>query len=79
MLPKIFTIAAKTIANSDMASMEFEKGQSQFMLLKGTEGDILIYNGRSSILVCLMKKGETIGFVISEIRKAVEKLDAIIS
>ncbi|MEM3369392.1 MAG: roadblock/LC7 domain-containing protein [Candidatus Micrarchaeia archaeon] len=85
MMPKevdsnlISAIAAKAIANSDMASFEFDKGQSRYILLKGSEGDSLIYNGRNVILVCLLKKGETLGFVISEVKKAVENLDALLA
>ncbi|MCX8202577.1 MAG: roadblock/LC7 domain-containing protein [Candidatus Micrarchaeota archaeon] len=85
MLPKeidsnlVAAVAAKVIANSDMASMEFEKGQSRYAILKGAEGDALIYNGRSVILVSLIRKGESIGFIVSEMKKAADKLDALIS
>jgi predicted regulator of Ras-like GTPase activity (Roadblock/LC7/MglB family) len=84
MLPKeidsnlISAISAKMIANSDMASQEFEKGRTNYILLKGIEGDSVIYVGRKIILLSLLKKGESIGFVISEIAKATEKIDAMI-
>lgn len=84
MLPKeidpnlVSAIAAKMIANSDMTSIEFEKGQSKYLLLKGVDGDTVIYNGRNIILLSLLKKGETVGFVISELRKATEALDSLI-
>jgi predicted regulator of Ras-like GTPase activity (Roadblock/LC7/MglB family) len=84
MLPKeidsnlISAISAKMIANSDMASQEFEKGRTNYILLKGIEGDSVIYVGRKVILLSLLKKGESIGFVISEIAKATEKIDAMI-
>jgi predicted regulator of Ras-like GTPase activity (Roadblock/LC7/MglB family) len=84
MLPKeidsnlIATISAKMIANSDMTSMEFEKGKTQYILMKGVEGDSIMYIGRNVILLALLKKGETIGFVVSEMSKATEKLDSIL-
>jgi len=84
MLPKeidsnlISAVSAKMIANSDMASQEFEKGRTNYILLKGIEGDSVIYVGRKVILLSLLKKGESIGFVISEIAKATEKIDAMI-
>ncbi len=84
MLPKeidqnlIAAVTARMIANSDMASLELEKGKANFIILKGVDGDAIIYAGRTIILVSLVKKGETIGFIVSEMAKAIEKLDALI-
>jgi predicted regulator of Ras-like GTPase activity (Roadblock/LC7/MglB family) len=84
MLPKevdqnmIAAVSAKIIANSEMASIELEKGKTKFVMLKSTNGDTIIYGGRSIVLVALVKTGETIGFVVSEMAKITEKLDSLI-
>jgi hypothetical protein len=84
MLPKevdqnmIAAVSAKIIANAEMASIELEKGKTKFIMLKSTNGDTVIYGGRMIVLVALVKTGETIGFVISEMAKVTEKLDSLI-
>ncbi|VVB73586.1 Roadblock/LC7 domain protein [uncultured archaeon] len=84
MLPKevdqnmIAAVSAKVIANAEMASMELERGKTRFVMLKSTSGDTIIYGGRTIVLVALVKSGETIGFVVSEMAKITEKLDSLI-
>jgi hypothetical protein len=84
MLPKevdqnmIAAVSAKVIANAEMASIELERGKTKFVMLKSTNGDTIIYSGRAIVLVALVKTGETIGFVVSEMAKIVEKLDSLI-
>ena len=84
MLPKevdqnmIAAVSAKVIANAEMASIELERGKIKFIMLKSTSGDTIIYGGRAIVLVALVKTGETIGFVVSEMAKIVEKLDSLI-
>jgi len=84
MLPKevdqnlIAAVSAKVVANAEMASIELERGKTNFILLRSTTGDTVIYGGRTVVLVALVKTGETIGFVVSEMAKAIEKLNAMI-
>lgn len=84
MLPKevdqnlIAAVSAKVVANAEMASIELERGKINFIMLRSTSGDTVIYGGRTVVLVALVKTGETIGFIVSEMAKVIEKLDAMI-
>jgi predicted regulator of Ras-like GTPase activity (Roadblock/LC7/MglB family) len=74
----IAAIGAKVMANTEMSSMELELGKPRFVLIKAGGQDTIIYSGKALVTIALARQGESIGYVVNEMGKLVERLDALI-
>ena len=74
----IAAMGTKVMANAEMSSMELEKGRPKFVLIKAGDQNILIYSGKSLSVIAIVRSGESVGFVISEMEKLIEKLNTLI-
>ncbi|MEM2974070.1 MAG: roadblock/LC7 domain-containing protein [Candidatus Micrarchaeia archaeon] len=73
----VAAISAKVIANADMSSMELEKGKTKMVIINTSGGQTIIYSGKKTVLIAVVKAGEAVGFVVTGLEKVMEKLESM--